>query len=173
MSDQELKPPEIALINAACVLGMIAHNPEIKLPPDLKRSAVQAIAECEQSARATPSPDGAAEQSDGHHTLSELYEHRHALFIALMKSHRDLAWCSRAHSDGTMYEGWFIAGLDLPTGRISYRLPIDLFSELDDIAILEDAPVWDGYTPSDVVARLKQWEPSRGAPDGAARAAAH
>lgn len=101
--------------------------------------------------------------SDGFHTFDELYEHRIALFVALMKSHRDIAWCSQAHADGSMFKGWFIAGMNLPTGTITYHLPIEWFSELDDIAILERAPEWDGHTPAEVVKRLAAWEPTSNA----------
>lgn len=99
--------------------------------------------------------------SDGYHTFTELYDHRVALFIALIKSHRDISWCSRLHADGTMFDGWFIAGMDLPTGTITYHLPDEAFSELDDVAILERAPEWDGHTPDLVVKRLIAWEPMR------------
>lgn len=107
-------------------------------------------------------PKVCSDTSDGHHTFKELYEHRFALFVALMKSHREIAWCSQKHSDGSMFDGWFIAGMDLPTGAVTYHLPLEWFSELDDIAILENAPEWDGYTPQDVVTRLVAWEPCGG-----------
>lgn len=99
--------------------------------------------------------------SDGYHTFDELYEHRIALFVALMKSHRDISWCSKLHADGSEFDGWFIAGMDLPTGTVTYHLPNEWFSELDDIAILDHAPEWDGHTSADVVKRLSTWEPTR------------
>lgn len=95
--------------------------------------------------------------SDGYHTFAELYEHRISLFVALMKSHRDISWAAKEHADGSGFEGWFIAGMDLPTGAITYHLPNEWWSELDDIPLLERAPVWDGHSSSDVVNRLRAW----------------
>ena len=105
--------------------------------------------------------------SDGYHTFSELYDHRIALFIALMKSHRDISWVAKEHADGGYFEGWFIAGMNLPTGTITYHLPDDYFGELDDIAILERAPEWDGHKSADVLLRLLEWEPTRRTDEGA------
>lgn len=97
--------------------------------------------------------------SDGYHTFDELYEHRCHLFVALMRSHPDMAWRSMKHADGTMFEGWFIAGMRLPTGDISYHLPSAMWDTLDSAAILtiDTAPKWDGHTASDVVDRLSAW----------------
>ena len=61
--------------------------------------------------------------SDGHHTMNELYEHRHRLFLALLKIYDTYitpldsrgstirCWKSKQHDDGSMYDGWFIAGM--------------------------------------------------------------
>ena len=59
--------------------------------------------------------------SDGYHTFKELYDHRIALFLALVKSISEqeyhpanqICWKSKKHSDGTMFDGWFIAGIGL------------------------------------------------------------
>ena len=91
-------------------------------------------------------------EKDEHHTMNELYEHRHALFGALAKLYG--GWKSKQHSDGTMFDGWFIAGIELPTGAISYHMPIELFEDFPVIE-LASAPEWDGYTPDDVVKRLR------------------
>lgn len=103
------------------------------------------------------------EVSDGYHTFNELYEHRHALFLALMKQNSFNSWVSRLHDDGTMMEGWFIAGMNLPTGTVTYHLPIRLL----DCALatgcneLVRAPKWDGHTSAEVVERLMRWSASR------------
>lgn len=98
------------------------------------------------------------EVSDGFHTFNELYEHRIALFIALAVSHGDIAWRSMKHEDGTMFEGWFIAGMHLPTGDISYHLPDKDWDKLTGyVETLPKAPTWDGHTPADVVKRLNEW----------------
>lgn len=101
--------------------------------------------------------------SDGYHTFNELYEHRHALFLALLKE-RYLAWdygdswCSKLHSDGTEFEGWFIAGIGYNTGeQMSYHLPVSMFDQVREWAReLPRAPEWDGHTSQDVIKRLKE-----------------
>lgn len=102
--------------------------------------------------------DGLGEISDGYHTFNELYEHRHALFLALMRCLPDQSWYSPCHDDGSSYDGWFIAGIGLPPigSPITYHLPNRLLSEVKFIGamFLEKAPKWDGHTPDDVVERL-------------------
>lgn len=91
--------------------------------------------------------------SDGYHTFQELYDHRNHLFMALMKSFPDLSWKSKKHHDGSGYEGWFIAGIHLPTGDITYHLPEWLWVHCP-AKELEFAPEWDGHTSKDVLKRL-------------------
>lgn len=116
-------------------------------------------------------PDGmdiwGNEITDGHHTMSELYEHRFALFCALCKVYdnyktplgsRVFCWKSKLHHDGTMYEGWFIAGmtianLDGKETQISYHLPMDWWDRFN-IKEKDGAPKYDGYTSQDVIKRL-------------------
>lgn len=93
------------------------------------------------------------ETSDGYHTFNELYEHRHALFAALAAKSGTDAWKSRLHEDGTMFDGWFIAGIECPLGTATYHLPIRLFDTFPAREI-ERAPPWDGHTSDDVVKRL-------------------
>lgn len=98
--------------------------------------------------------------TDGYHTVRELYEHRHALFIALMASNSSKSWYSFKHSDGSpCFDGYFLAGIHLPTGDISYHLPIDklplIEGKLHGNHI--DTPTWDGHTSKDVVDRLNQF----------------
>ena len=96
--------------------------------------------------------------SDGYHTFNELYAHRCSLFAGLMKSHKQLSWKSRVHNDGTGYDGWFIAGMNLPLGTITYHLPTEQFwDSTADITELEVAPVWDGHTSDDVIKRIIDW----------------
>jgi hypothetical protein len=90
--------------------------------------------------------------SDGHHTFKELYDHRHALFIALL-SVMDHAWKSLKHDDGSSFEGYFIAGIELNGKMISYHLPNELWDHVHATP-LDCAPEWDGHTPADVVERL-------------------
>lgn len=94
---------------------------------------------------------------DGYHTFDELYDHRCHLFVALMRSNPDIAWRAHSHEDGTMFDGWFIAGMHLPTGDISYHLPVHIWILLDGIATTNRAPKWDGHTAADTVNRLAAW----------------
>ena len=94
--------------------------------------------------------------SDGYHTFDELYEHRHALFVALMKSHPDISWRSLEHHDGSSYDGYFIGGIELPSGMITYHMPMAFYTLLDGIDTMPRAYKWDGHTSDDVVERLKE-----------------
>ena len=51
-------------------------------------------------------PCDPGEVSDGYHTFNELYEHRHALFLALMKAYPQWSWYSGKHHDGSEWQGW-------------------------------------------------------------------
>lgn len=99
------------------------------------------------------------ETSDGYHTFNELYEHRHALFLALMRQNSFNSWASKLHDDGAMMDGWFIAGMNLPNGTVTYHLPIRLWDDALKTGCNEllRAPKWDGHTSTDVVNRIKDW----------------
>lgn len=98
--------------------------------------------------------------SDGYHTFEELYEHRHVLFLSLMRCLGDLSWFSKRHFDGEVPfgdENWFIAGISLPlAGEITYHLPMRLWPDAVATGATqrERGKEWDGHTPSDVVTRL-------------------
>lgn len=112
---------------------------------------------------------GMMDVSDGYHTMTELYAHRYALFIALVnildtevtplhgKGH--ICWKSRLHHDGTMFDDeCFIAGIQLkyftdPRPQISYHLPLTYWDKLK-CKELPRAPEWDGHTSQDVIRRL-------------------
>jgi len=95
--------------------------------------------------------------SDGFHTFDELYAHRIMLFMCLMKCNKNISWRSRIHNDGSSYEGWFIAGMNLPTGTITYHIADQFWGMLDSIQTLEKSPEWDGHTSEDVIRRLNNW----------------
>jgi hypothetical protein len=107
-------------------------------------------------------PCSPGEVSDGYHTFDELYEHRHALFLALMACLPQLAWLSSKHHDDSEMEGWFIAGLELPTGDVSYHLPNRLMGAAMQTGakVLERGKEWDGHTSTDVILRLHAWKPA-------------
>lgn len=101
--------------------------------------------------------------SDGYHTFDELYEHRHALFLALARRLRTndapagMTWMSREHADGSALPGWFICGIGMRPGlQMSYHLPLRLWEEarLSGLLVMDRAPEWDGHTAADVVERL-------------------
>lgn len=97
--------------------------------------------------------------SDGYHTFNELYDHRAALTAALFKSlPSDTVYKSKKHHDGTMYDGMFIVGANLPgIGEISYHYDLDPWWDVFNIREVENAPEWDGHTPNDVIERLKAY----------------
>lgn len=101
-----------------------------------------------------PCPVG--QVSDGFHTFDELYEHRCLLFLLVLSLNEYGGWKSKLHDDGTMFDGWFIAGYDdLKGGPITYHLPISLWS-MARCKSLDRAPKWDGHTPADVCKRIKE-----------------
>ena len=102
--------------------------------------------------------------SDWYHTFKELYAHRVALFIALcntMMFHwNDVevthVWKSKLHSDWTMFDGWFIAGIGTRKWEtLTYHLPMEEWGNLKSYEI-EKAPEWDGHTSDDVLRLLRK-----------------
>lgn len=101
----------------------------------------------------------ASDVSDGYHTFAELYEHRHALYLAVCRSLFGYAdvWRSKLHADGTMFDDSFILGIyKEPGSQITYHLPLRLWDAADFADTLESAPVYDGHTPDDVIARINR-----------------
>lgn len=103
---------------------------------------------------------------DGYHTFDELYAHRIELFLALMRHEFSLyeefgaddlepVWKSKTHSDGSIMDGWFIAGIDREKGKqITYHIPLSRWEDCCGIE-LDKAPEFDGHTSDDVLLRLK------------------
>ena len=88
--------------------------------------------------------------SDGWHTFDELYQHRNVLFIKL-------SWRSKLHSDGTMHEGVFIAGIGKEMGnQITYHIPLSKWNETNFMETLKKAPEYDGHTNEEVLKRLEK-----------------
>ncbi|HEY6339318.1 MAG TPA: hypothetical protein VIW68_12565 [Candidatus Sulfotelmatobacter sp.] len=103
-----------------------------------------------------PSAAGGREEitenaSDGYHTFKELYEHRHALFAAVVAAYG--GWKSLLHHDGTMFDGWFIAGVRTPQGDATYHMPLSWYAAFPGEE-LKRAPEWDGHTPYDAAYRI-------------------
>lgn len=94
------------------------------------------------------------EVSDTYHTFNELYDHRAKLFVVICSDHRQLAWKSKHHEDGSMYDGMFIVGINTPAGPATYHYDIDPYWDMFDVPELPNAPAWDGHTPSDAIQRI-------------------
>ena len=108
--------------------------------------------------------------SDGYHTFGELYEHRITLYIALLKAKSEIMdgmgcdyvykndiWRSKVHSDGSVWEGWFLLGIFTEPGKqITYHLPISEWDNCSFATTRAQAPEFDGHTSADVLTRLKQ-----------------
>lgn len=93
--------------------------------------------------------------SDGYHTFDELYAHRVRLFSALMNVCALSAWWSRTHHDGSVWEGWILAGIETPAGTVTYHLPESEIPFLPGHTELPVGKEWDGHTADDVLERLK------------------
>lgn len=94
--------------------------------------------------------------SDGYHSFDELYEHRMALMAPLMKAYPELSWRSKQHAVGgePMFKGFFVVGMNLPNGQVSYHYKLQYWDIFHGIREVSHAPKWDGHTPEDVVERL-------------------
>ena len=92
--------------------------------------------------------------SDKWHTFEELYYHRMILFLTIQKAHKDKAWKSKQHHDGTMFEDSFIVGIETPEGQYSYHYNLKYWELFEDIDELEKAPEWDGHKPEDITRLL-------------------
>lgn len=91
------------------------------------------------------------EISDGYHTFNELYDHRRILFSIICRQFIDKSWRSRLHHDGTMFEDYFIVGIDTPEGSFTYHYHMDHWDCFARVRELERAPIWDGHTSDDII----------------------
>lgn len=98
--------------------------------------------------------DNIGEFSDGYHTFNELYHHRAILFAVICNQFKKLAWKSKLHSDGTMYDDMFIVGINTPQGPATYHYNINPYWDMFDVIELSNAPEWDGHTPDDAIERI-------------------
>ena len=87
--------------------------------------------------------------SDGDHTFEELYFHRMILFSIICNTYTHRAWKSWKHSDGTMFDDYFIVGIRTAEGDYSYHYHKDYWDKFN-IEEIPFAPVWDGHKPSDI-----------------------
>ena len=94
--------------------------------------------------------------SDGFHTFDELYHHRAILFAMICNQNDLVAWKSKKHNDGTMYDGMFIVGIKSPFGQITYHYNLEYW-DLYNVEEKEFAPEWDGSTSKDCIDRMQKW----------------
>lgn len=92
--------------------------------------------------------------SDGYHTFDELYHHRAILFAVICNNNPELAWKSKLHDTGNMYDGMFIVGIDTPKGQATYHYDIEPYWNIFNVKELDHAPKWDGHTPDDAIMRI-------------------
>lgn len=92
--------------------------------------------------------------SDGCHTFNELYHHRAVLFAVICNSYRELAWKSKLHDTGDMYDGKFIVGIETHEGQATYHYDIDPYWDIFKVKELPKAPRWDGHTPDEAIRRI-------------------
>ena len=99
-------------------------------------------------------PPITGDTSDGYHTFNELYHHRAILFSVICNERPEVAWKSKRHHDGTMYDGMFIVGIDTPEGQATYHYDVEPYWNLFRVKELELAPEWDGHTPGEAIRRI-------------------
>lgn len=94
------------------------------------------------------------EITDGYHTFDELYYHRMVLFSIICNQNKEIAWKSRLHHDGTMFdEDSFIVGVETSEGQYTYHYHLKYW-DMYDVKELDYAPEYDGHKPSDITRLL-------------------
>lgn len=96
----------------------------------------------------------ASKISDGYHTFADLYEHRHALWAALLYVYEPIAFKTRRNQEGEEWPGWFIAGINTEMGQLSYHMPDEWWDRLLNVAEVERNSRYDGHTSDDVLQRI-------------------
>lgn len=66
---------------------------------------------------------------------------------------RSISWKSKFHDDGTMYEGYFIVGIQTGEGQATYHYGLELW-DLFDVPELERAPKYDGHNSLQAIQRI-------------------
>lgn len=91
--------------------------------------------------------------SDNCHTFGELYDHRAKLFSVICNMNKTKSWKSKLHSDGTMFNGYFIVGINTKKGQATYHYEMKYW-ELFNVKELKNAPEYDGHTPKQAIERI-------------------
>lgn len=95
---------------------------------------------------------------DEYHSFNDLYTQRMYLTALAFNSNPNIAWKSKEHSDGSMFEDYFIVGINTPEGQYTYHYKLEYW-DLFKVKELNKAPEWDGHTSADVT-RLMSIEPN-------------
>ena len=92
---------------------------------------------------------------DGYHSFNDLYLQRRILFATIVNSHKELAWKTKKHEDGTdcFGGGWFLVTIETPKGAYGYHFE-NKYWNLFDCKEIPKAKHWDGYTDKDVTRLL-------------------
>lgn len=148
---------------------LLQHKRKVKffgLGPDDESWGYAVPVEVIEKAPTLTQPPITGDTSDGYHTFNELYHHRAILFSVICNDRPEVAWKSKKHHDGTMYDGMFIVGIDTPEGQATYHYDIDPYWNLFRVKELELAPEWDGHTPGEAIRRIGTLTPpNEGAKD--------
>lgn len=80
---------------------------------------------------------------DGSHSFGQVYFNRMILF-AMFTTNYPKAWRSKLHEDGTMFDNYFITGVELPNGKnLTYHYHESQWSYFDHVETLPVAPSQD------------------------------
>lgn len=117
-------------------------------------SGIESAMLCVENSPAVDALPITGDTSDGYHTFNELYHHRAVLFSVICNDRPGIAWKSKKHHDGTMYNGMFIVGIDTPEGQATYHYDLDPYWDMFHVREVDSAPEWDGHTPDEAILRI-------------------
>lgn len=86
---------------------------------------------------------------DEYHSFNDLYTQRMYLTALAFNSNPSISWKSKQHADRTMFEGYFIVGIDTPQGMYTYHYKLEHW-DLFKVKELPQSPEYDGHTSADV-----------------------
>lgn len=86
---------------------------------------------------------------DEYHSFNDLYTQRMYLTALAFNSNPSISWKSKQHADGTMFEGYFIVGINTPQGMYTYHYKLEHW-DLFKVKELPQSPEYDGHTSADV-----------------------
>lgn len=114
----------------------------VKIPHRFNQAMRGGIRKALRLVETAPAVDApvTGDTSAGYHTFNELYHHRAVLFSVIVKAFPDQAWKSRHHSDGSMFDGMFIVGIDTPDGPATYHYDLDSYWDMFRCKEVERAP---------------------------------